>query len=212
MNQDSLGSESVSGAVSTSIPSAIGLVSIDELSPYERNAKTHGEKQIAALADSIEAFGLVGGIVVRNGVIAKGHGTLAAVRLLISRGEAIYPPPGKAGGAQPYPEGLVPVIDASGWSESQFRAYVLADNRLAEKSGWDRDILRLELTDLSLDGFDIDLTGFSAKDLDTNLDTNPQLGDGLAYKIIVDCENEEAQAALMKTLEDQGFSVRPLIA
>lgn len=191
---------------------ALELRSIVELTPYERNAKTHGDKQVQALADSIDEFGLVGGIVVRNGTIAKGHGTLKAIQLLISRGKDIYPAPGQSCGATPYPRGRVPVIDASGWTDRQFRAYVLADNRLAEKSGWDRDVLRVELGELSLEGFDIELTGFSAKDLDTNLNTDPTLGDGLAYKIIVDCENEQQQAHLMKTLEEQGFSVRPLIA
>lgn len=186
--------------------------SVDELAPYERNAKTHPDKQVQALADSIDEFGLVGGIVVRNGTIAKGHGTLKAIQLLMSRGKAIYPAPGESGGAMPYPRGFIPTIDASGWTDRQFRAYVLADNRLAEKSGWDKDILRIELGDLSLEGFDIELTGFSSKDLDMKLDTDQQLGDGLNYKIIVDCENEQQQAHLMKTLEEQGFSVRPLIA
>lgn len=191
---------------------SLHLVPIDSIAPYERNAKTHGDRQVEALADSIEQFGLVGGIVVRDGTIAKGHGTVKAIQLLMTRGKDIYPPPGKSGGAVPYPRGQIPVIDASGWSDAQFRAYVIADNRLAEKSGWDREILKLELTELSLDGFDIDLTGFSAKDLDTKLNTGPQLGDGLAYKLIVDCEDEATQARLMQTLEEQGFSVRPLIA
>lgn len=192
--------------------SNIQLRAFADVAPYERNAKTHSDKQITALAESIDEFGMVGGIVIRDGVIAKGHGTLSAIRLLISRGKWIYPPPGHKAGAEPYPSGMIPVIDASGWSESQFKAYVLADNRLAEKSGWDKDLLRLELKDLSLDDFDIELTGFSDKDLDVSLDTSPQLGDGLKYKIIVDCETEEAQAKLMEVLEAQGFSVRPLIS
>lgn len=188
----------------------IELIEIASVAPYERNAKTHSGKQIAEIADSIDSFGLVGGIVIRNGVIAKGHGTLAAIKLLIAKGIEIFPPPGKSAGAQPYPAGQIPVIDASGWTDQQFRSYVLADNRLAEKSGWNRDLLRLELAELSVDeDFDIELTGFSARDLDT-LSAGPSGGDGMKYKVIVDCESEDIQRAIIDTLEAQGFSVRPL--
>lgn len=187
---------------------ALQLVDIASVAPYERNAKTHTGDQVASIAESIDSFGMVGGIVIRNGIIAKGHGTLAAIKLLIAKGSDIYPPPGKSGGATAYPKGQIPVIDASGWTESQFRAYVIADNRLAEKSGWNRDLLRLELIELRDDDFDIELTGFSARDLDVLTPDPP--GDGLKYKIIVDCESAEAQAAMIETLEAQGFSVRPL--
>jgi hypothetical protein len=186
------------------------LVTIDSVKPYERNAKTHTGKQINAIAQSIDSFGMVGGIVIRDGVIAKGHGTLAAIKLLIAKGKEIYPPPGRSAGAEPYAAGMIPVIDASGWTESQFKAYLLADNRLAEKSGWDRDLLRIELAELNTDDdFDIELTGFSLRDLHT-LEASPPGGDGMKYKLIIDCETEEAQRAMMETFEAQGFSVRPL--
>lgn len=189
---------------------ALQLVDIDSVAPYERNAKTHEGKQVRAIAESIDSFGLVGGIVIRDGVIAKGHGTLAAIKLLLAKGKEIYPPPGKSAGAQPYPAGKIPVIDASGWTMSQFRAYVLADNRLAEKSGWDRELLRSELSELNeIDDFDIELTGFTIGDLNA-LDPEPPAGDGKKYKLIIDCESEEAQQAMIETFEAQGFSVRPL--
>jgi ParB-like chromosome segregation protein Spo0J len=188
---------------------ALQLVPIDSVSPYVRNAKTHSGKQIALIAESIDSFGLVGGIVIRDGVIAKGHGTLSAIKLLIAKGKEIYPPPGREGGAQPYPAGQIPVIDASGWTMSQFRAYLLADNRLAEKSGWDRDLLRIELAELNVEEFDIELTGFTLRDLDA-LEPDQPGGDGMKYKLIIDCESEEAQRAMMETFEAQGFSVRPL--
>ena len=193
----------------TNAATQLQLVPIDSVRGYERNAKTHSAKQIQALAEAIDSFGLVGGIVVRDGVIAKGHGTLAAIKLLIAKGKEIYPPPGREQGAQPYPSGNIPIIDASGWTESQFKAYLLADNRLAEKSGWDRDLLRIELAELSAIDFDIEVTGFSLRDLDA-LEPQTGGGDGMKYKLIIDCESEEAQQAMIKTFEAQGFSVRPL--
>jgi hypothetical protein len=202
--------ETGDGLVQVALATQLQLVPIDSVRPYERNSKTHSAKQIQALAEAIDSFGLVGGIVIREGVIAKGHGTLAAIKLLIAKGKEIYPPPGRSSGAQPYPAGMIPVLDASGWTMSQFRAYLLADNRLAEKSGWDRDLLRIELAELSVDDeLDLDVTGFSARDLDA-LEPDPPGGDGMKYKLIIDCESEEAQRAMMETFEAQGFSVRPL--
>lgn len=141
------------------------LRAIGELLPYARNSRTHSEDQVAQLAASIDEFGLVGAIVVRDGTIAKGHGTLMAIRRLLEAGKAVYPPPGRAQGAAPYPSGSVPVIDASGWSDAQFRAYVIADNKLALNAGWDLDMLRIELEELQSDGFDLAITGFGLEEI-----------------------------------------------
>ncbi|MDN7790459.1 chromosome partitioning protein ParB [Burkholderia contaminans] len=112
---------------------------------------------------------MVGAIVVRDGVIAKGHGTLAAIRKLYGAGKRLYPPPGHSRGAAPFADGAVPVIDASGWTEAQFRAFVITDNQLALMAGWDDELLRLEVTDLRDDGFNVDLLGFEPIELDTLL-------------------------------------------
>lgn len=150
---------------------------IDRLAPYDRNARTHTESQIDQLAASIEEFGMVGAIVARGGVIAKGHGTLAAIRKLYADGSRIYPPPGQAEGAEPFPNGTVPVLDASGWTDVQFRAFVIADNRLALDAGWDADLLEQELRALEDDGFDLSLLGFGEDELASLLRSGG--GDGL---------------------------------
>ncbi|MBJ9673356.1 site-specific DNA-methyltransferase [Burkholderia gladioli] len=144
--------------------------SIDSLIPYARNARTHSESQVAQIAGSIEEFGMVGAIVVRDGVIAKGHGTLAAIRMLYSAGKRLYPPPGRSRGAEPFPDGEAPVLDASGWTDAQFRAFVVADNQLALLAGWDDELLRLEVAELLDEGFDVDLLGFEPVELGTLLD------------------------------------------
>ena len=119
---------------------------VDELIPYARNARTHSDAQVAQIAASIREFGFTNPILVdgERGVIA-GHGRLLAAR--------------KLGLAK------VPTIELSHLSPAQRRAYVLADNKLALIAGWDEDLLRIELTDLQLEGFDLGLTGFDADEI-----------------------------------------------
>jgi len=116
--------------------------SIAELVPYARNARTHSPAQISKIAASIREWGWTNPVLVdEQGGIIAGHGrVLAAQKLGISD---------------------VPVLVATGWTEAQRRAYVLADNRLALDAGWDEDLLRSELADLGELGFDLPLTGFS---------------------------------------------------
>jgi len=114
---------------------------VDELIPYARNARTHSDEQINKIASSIREFGFLNPVIVdgQRGIIA-GHGRVLAAR--------------KIGMTS------VPTVEASHLTEAQKRAYVLADNRLAEHAGWDEELLRLELGELKQDGFDIQLTGF----------------------------------------------------
>lgn len=136
------------------------MLAIDALIPYARNSRTHSSEQIDEIAASIEAFGMVGTIVVRNSVIAKGHGTTQAIQRLYASGKRLYPAPGKSQGAEPYPDCMVPVLDVSGWTEAQFRAYVIADNKIGTNSGWDDEVLAGELSALLSDKFDTSVLGF----------------------------------------------------
>ncbi|WP_127476598.1 site-specific DNA-methyltransferase [Sulfurivermis fontis] len=115
----------------------------DKLIPYVRNARQHSDAQIAQIAASIAEFGFTNPILAgSDGVIVAGHGRLAAAR--------------KLGLTQ------VPVVVLDHLTPTQRRALVLADNRLAELSTWDEALLRIELSDLQAEGFDLDLTGFDA--------------------------------------------------
>ena len=120
--------------------------SLQRLKPYSANARTHSRPHIAQIAASIEEFGFTNPLLVRSdGTIAAGHGRLEAAKLL----------------------GLtsVPVIVVDGWTEDQFRAYVLADNRLALNAGWDSDLLAMELAALKTSKFDVSLLGFDVSEL-----------------------------------------------
>jgi DNA modification methylase len=126
---------------------AIEQRSLADLIPYANNARTHSEAQVAQIAGSIREFGFNNPVLVdgANGIIA-GHGRVLAARQLGLR--------------------AVPVIELGHLSEAQKRAYILADNRLAEQAGWDRELLSLELGELSELGVDLEGLGFAAGELD----------------------------------------------
>jgi len=132
---------------------------IESLIPYARNARTHSSEQVVQIAASIREFGFNNPVLVdgQHGVIA-GHGRILAARQL----------------------GMteLPVIELSHLSNTQKRAFILAENRLTERGGWDDELLSLELADLQAAGFDLELTGFDdaaiAKLLDEDSEAGPQ--------------------------------------
>lgn len=125
---------------------AIEYRPLDALIPYARNSRTHSEAQVAQIAASIKEFGWTNPVLVdgEKGIIA-GHGRVLAARKL----------------------GLkeVPTIELSHMTEAQRRAYVIADNKLAENAGWDVDLLKIEVAELGVLDFDLSLLGFDEKAL-----------------------------------------------
>src|SRR5712692_5558466 len=125
----------------------IEMSPIDKLIPFARNPRTHSDAQVAQIAASIAEFGFNNPILVdtKAGIIA-GHGRLLAARKLQLK--------------------EVPVIVLDHLSEAQKRAYIIADNKLAENAGWDDEALRLELAALQTEDFNLDLIGFDVHELD----------------------------------------------
>lgn len=121
------------------------------LIPYVNNARTHNGKQVAQIAASIKEFGFTNPILIddQSGIIA-GHGRLMAANKL----------------------GLdkVPTITLTGLTDSQRRAYILADNRLALSAGWDEELLKTEMLALLKEDFDLPLTGFDDKEIELMID------------------------------------------
>lgn len=134
--------------------SRVALVSIAELKLYPRNARTHSAAQVREIANSIRSFGFCNPVLVGDdNVVIAGHGRIEAARLL---------------GME-----RVPTIRLSDMTPAQRRAYALADNKLAEKAGWDEELLALELeyiAELDID-FDLTLTGFETGEIDVLLDS-----------------------------------------
>ena len=132
-------------------PLAITYRNVSELKPYARNARTHTRAQIKQIADSIKRFGFTNPVLIDDDdQILAGHGRAAAAKLL--------------GMTQ------VPTVRLSHLSPAERRAYILADNRLAEKAGWDREILAIELQGLIDLDFEVELTGFEMGEIDVILD------------------------------------------
>lgn len=129
-----------------------------DLIPYINNSRTHSEKQVQQVASSIKEFGFTNPILVdeENGIIA-GHGRLLAAEKL----------------------GLdeVPTITLTGLTEAQRKAYVIADNKLALNSGWDDELLKVELENLSSAEFNLDVLGW---------DVLPDFKDDIDYSILDD--------------------------
>jgi DNA modification methylase len=121
------------------------------LAPYKANARTHSKRQIKQIARSIESFGFNNPVLIDDarGIIA-GHGRVEAALLLNME--------------------TVPCLRLSHLNEAQKRAYIIADNQLAAKAGWDRDILAIELQGLVDIGIDVTVTGFEIAEVDCIVD------------------------------------------
>jgi ParB-like chromosome segregation protein Spo0J len=134
-------------------------VPVEALIPYARNARKHSDEQVAQLAASIREFGFNNPVLVdkENGIIA-GHGRVLAARKL----------------------GLeaVPCLRLDHLTETQRKAYILADNRLAELGGgWDEEMLAIEIKDLASKDFDMTLAGWTQAEV-SNLFLDPNFEPG----------------------------------
>lgn len=130
------------------------------ITPYARNSRTHSDEQVAQVAASIKEFGWTNPILIdETSTIIAGHGRLmAAQRLGLSE---------------------VPTIRLEGLTDAQKRAYVIADNKLALSAGWDSEMLAVEVEELLEQGFDLDLTGFGADEIDSLLAEANKVEEGL---------------------------------
>lgn len=126
---------------------------IAELKPFGRNARTHSRRQVRQIADSIRRFGFTNPVLIgKDDEIIAGHGrVMAAKELGLER---------------------VPTVKLAHMTAEERRAYVLADNKLALNAGWDIEILAGELQGLIDSGFELELTGFSAAEIDLTMDLN----------------------------------------
>lgn len=134
---------------------AIEWLEISDLVQYENNSKKHTEKQLRLIEKSIEEFGFISPCLIdENNNIIAGHGRTEAAQRLGMR--------------------TVPCVRVEGLTDSQRKAYIIADNKLTELGGWDKDLVAAELALLDSINFDIDVTGFTIKDIE-EIQLKPQL-------------------------------------
>lgn len=170
----------------------IEYVKTKNLIPYVNNSRTHSDQQIQQVAASIKEFGFTNPILTDedNGIIA-GHGRLMAAQVL----------------------GLdeVPTITLKGLTDAQKKAYVIADNQLALNSGWDLDLLKLEVLNLDNLGFNLDKLGFDDKFLANLID--PLINEvelkeqfySQVFNIVVNCDDEAHQERIFNELDEKGY-------
>ena len=129
------------------VPEEIVLRPVSSLTPYAANSRTHTDEQVGLIADSIREFGFTNPVLLdADQTIIAGHArVLAAERLGMTQ---------------------VPTVELGHLTETQIRAYVIADNQLALKAGWDHGLLKLELEGLLADDFDVGLLGFEQLEID----------------------------------------------
>ena len=155
---------------------------VADLIPYENNSRIHTDQQISQLANSIEQWGFTIPILIDEAnMILAGHGRLLAAKQL---------------GIEE-----VPCVMADGWTEEQKRAYIIADNKLAENSSWDTDLYFSELKELSSLGFDLSLAGF---DSDLNFSFKPNLSPNTEYAEVTDGDIEKANKSIYEQFVGAG--------
>lgn len=133
-------------------------VEIEKLIPYKNNARTHSDEQIEKIAKSMKEFGFINPVLVDGNLnVIAGHGRILGAKKLGMK--------------------EVPCLFIEDLTEEQKRAYIIADNRLAEDAGWDKELLKIELEDLKNMNFDITLTGFELEDFDFSMEETEVIED-----------------------------------
>lgn len=133
-------------------------VEIEKLKPYKNNARTHSDEQIEKIAKSMKEFGFINPVLVDGDLnVIAGHGRILGAKKLGMK--------------------EVPCLFIEDLTEEQKRAYIIADNRLAEDAGWDKELLKIELEDLKNMNFDITLTGFELEDFDFSMEETEVIED-----------------------------------
>jgi len=165
---------------------------VGNLIPYVNNSRTHSDEQVMQVASSIKEFGFTNPILIDDdgGIIAGHRRLLAAKKLDIDE---------------------VPCIRLGYLSEAQRKAYVIADNKLALNSGWDNDLLKIELMQLDSIDFDLNLTGFDLSELANIFDPVTEEIElkeqtySETFNIIIECDDEQNQESIYNELQEKGY-------
>lgn len=171
---------------------------LKELEPYANNARAHTPAQIEKLRASLVRFGWANPMLVAGKQMIAGHARLKAAIAMAEAGQKI------ARHDDPW---VGPTVDLSHLSVAERRAYVLADNRLAEEAIWDHDLLRIEFEALAVEpSFDLTLTGFNSAEIESiikgwdpnfeDIEGNPSGVSDLRALIKVRCQDEDADRVL----------------
>ena len=182
-------------------------INIDEIKPYERNARIHSSKQIKQIMEAIKAFGFTNPLLIddENNLIA-GHGRLEAVKQL------------NIIDFKDNPLKELPAIVISGLSEADKKALIIADNKIAENASWDYELLQAEFQELEAINYDLDLMGFDnldeilGADIDAEQETKEikEVEINQKYELLIKCKDEsELEQAYNENIE-KGYECKVL--
>ena len=182
-------------------------INIDEIKPYERNARIHSSKQIKQIMEAIKAFGFTNPLLIddENNLIA-GHGRLEAVKQL------------NIIDFKDNPLKELPAIIITGLSEADKKALIIADNKIAENASWDYDLLQAEFQELEAINYDLDLMGFDnldeilGADIDAEQETKEikEVEINQKYELLIKCKDEsELEQAYNENIE-KGYECKVL--
>ena len=182
-------------------------INIDEIKPYERNARIHSSKQIKQIMEAIKAFGFTNPLLIddENNLIA-GHGRLEAVKQL------------NIIDFKDKPIKELPAIIITGLSEADKKALIIADNKIAENASWDYDLLQAEFQELEAINYDLDLMGFDnldeilGADIDVEQETKEikEVEINQKYELLIKCKDEkELEQAYNENIE-RGYECKVL--
>ena len=167
---------------------------VEDLIPYVNNSRKHSDEQVAQISASIKEFGWTNPILIdgTNSIIA-GHGRLMAARKLKME--------------------EVPTIELDHLTDTQRKALVIADNKLALNADWDNTLLTIELDELLKDGFALDILGFDSIELAKLFDVvEPddikEQSYNEVFNIIVECKDEQEQEKIFNRLDSEGYKCR----
>ena len=177
-------------------------INIDEIKPYERNARIHSSKQIKQIMEAIKAFGFTNPLLIddEKNLIA-GHGRLEAVKQL------------NIIDFKDKPIKELPAIIITGLSEADKKALIIADNKIAENASWDYDLLQAEFQELEAINYDLDLMGFDnldeilGADIDVEQETKEikEVEINKKYELLIKCKDEKELEKVYNENIEKGY-------
>ena len=172
----------------------IKVISIDDLTLDSNNAREHNQKNLDAIAKSLQMFGQRKPVVItKELVVVAGNGTLEAARQIGWKG-------------------LSCVTVPDDWDTNTIKAYALADNRTAELASWNSEILLGQLRELNTNDWSVTDLGFKGFDLKTRDEIDTDLKEiGERFEVVIECNDENEQTALLLRLSQEGLRVRAIV-
>lgn len=172
----------------------IKVIPIDDLTLDANNAREHNQKNLDAIANSLQMFGQRKPVVItKDLVVVAGNGTLEAARQIGWKG-------------------LSCVTVPDDWDTDTIKAYALADNRTAELASWNSEILLGQLRELNTNDWSVTDLGFKGFDLKTRDEIDTDLKEiGERFEVVIECSDENEQTALLLRLSQEGLRVRAIV-